>query len=71
VEGKAFEKLVGVLYEERSPKGGGEFPLSEGSTLLGRASVFPLFRRCPRTSGKRSNAGARSCKIWNELTAGV
>jgi len=31
VEGKAFEKLVGVLYEERSRKGSGDFPLSERS----------------------------------------
>ena len=29
VEGRAFEKLVGVLYEERSRKGIGDFPLSE------------------------------------------
>ena len=29
VEGRAFEKLVGVLYEERSRKGIGGFPLSE------------------------------------------
>jgi uncharacterized protein len=28
VEGKAFEKLVGVLYEERSRKGIGDFPLT-------------------------------------------
>jgi uncharacterized protein len=29
VEGKAFEKLVGHLYEERSRKGIGDFPLSQ------------------------------------------
>ena len=29
VEGKAFEKLVGHLYEERSRKGTGDFPLSQ------------------------------------------
>lgn len=29
VEGKAFEKLVGVLYEERSRKGIGDFPLTQ------------------------------------------
>ena len=29
VEGKAFEKLVGHLYEERSRKGIGDFPLTE------------------------------------------
>ena len=29
VEGRAFEKLVGVLYEERSRKGVGDFPLTE------------------------------------------
>lgn len=28
VEGKAFEKLVGLLYEERSRKGLGDFPLT-------------------------------------------
>ncbi len=28
VEGKSFEKLVGVLYEERSRKGIGDFPLT-------------------------------------------
>ena len=31
VEGKAFEKLVGILYEERSRKGSGDFPPSERS----------------------------------------
>jgi hypothetical protein len=29
VEGRAFEKLAGVLYEERSRKRIGDFPLSE------------------------------------------
>jgi len=29
VEGTAFEKLVGVLYEERSRKGVGDFPLTD------------------------------------------
>jgi len=29
VEGKAFEKLVGVPYKERSRKGSGDFPPSE------------------------------------------
>ena len=29
VEGKAFEKLVGHLYEERSRKGIGDFPLTQ------------------------------------------
>ena len=29
VEGKAFEKLVGLLYEERSRKGIGDFPLTQ------------------------------------------
>jgi hypothetical protein len=29
VEGRAFEKLVGVLYEERSRKRIGDFPQSE------------------------------------------
>ena len=28
MEGRAFEKLVGVLYEERSRKGIGDFPHS-------------------------------------------
>jgi AAA+ ATPase superfamily predicted ATPase len=28
VEGKAFEKMVGILYEERSRKGIGDFPLT-------------------------------------------
>ena len=28
VEGKAFEKLIGAIYEERSRKGVGDFPLS-------------------------------------------
>ena len=31
MEGKAFEKRVGVLYEERSRKGSGDFPPSERS----------------------------------------
>jgi hypothetical protein len=29
VEGSAFEKLVGILYEERSRKGIGDYPLSD------------------------------------------
>jgi len=29
VEGRAFQKLVGVLYEERSRKRIGDFPQSE------------------------------------------
>ncbi len=29
VEGTGFEKLVGVLYEERSRKGVGDFPLAD------------------------------------------
>lgn len=29
VEGMAFEKLVGILYEERSRKGFGDFPLTD------------------------------------------
>jgi hypothetical protein len=106
VKCKAFEKLVGVLYEDRSRKGSGGFPPSEringcwdrsdteidlvalnatdqvirlgsckrsaaelvvtyrsSTAPAGGSSVFPLLRRCLRTSGKRSNARARSCKI--------
>ncbi len=65
VEGAAFEKLVGVLYEERSRKGVGEFPLTDqvrgywdrGDTEIdlvainGGAGVI-RFGSCKRSAGE-------------------
>jgi hypothetical protein len=65
VEGMAFEKLVGVLYEERSRKGLGDFPLTDrvrgywdrGDTeidlvAINEAAGVIRFGSCKRSAGE-------------------
>jgi hypothetical protein len=74
VEGRAFEKLVGVLYEERSRKRIGDFPLSgringywdRSDTEIDLVALNATKRIIRLRSGKRSSARQRN---WSATEA--